>query len=90
MTETIIEDGHDVFISSISHHFLGSPKEHQAATKSILINLRCSSLSDYCWYKDVFLTNVLKREDRLQGFWEERFRDGLLQLFGQRILAKLR
>jgi len=41
-------------------------------------------------YKDVFLTNVLKREDGLANFWKERFIAGLRKLFGERILSKLR
>jgi len=40
-------------------------------------------LTDYRWYKDVFLTNVLKREHGLQQFWKERFIVGLPKLFGE-------
>ena len=61
-----------MLIHTITLHFLGNPKEEQAAAKSVLINLRCLTLSDYHWYKDVFLTNVLKREDGLAVFWKER------------------
>ena len=57
-----------LLIHTITLHFLGNPKEDQASVKSILINLRCPTLSDYRWYKDVFLTNVLKREDGHQQF----------------------
>jgi len=52
-----------LLIHTITLHFLGNPKEDQASVKSILINLRCPTLSDYRWYKDVFLTNILKGED---------------------------
>ena len=55
-----------ILIHTITLHFLGNPKEEQASAKSVLINLKCPTLSDYRWYKDVFLTNVLKREDGLQ------------------------
>jgi len=79
-----------MLIHTITLHFIGNPKEEQAAAKSVLINLRCPTLSDYRWYKDVFLTNVLKREDGLQKFWKERFIAGLPRLFGERILSKLR
>jgi len=79
-----------MLIHTITLHFLGNPKEEQAAAKSVLINLRCPTLSDYRWYKDVFLTNVLKREDGLAVFWEERFIAGLPKLFGDKILSKLR
>jgi len=47
-------------IHTITLHFLGNPREEQVAAKSILINLRCPTLTDHRWYKDVFLTNVLK------------------------------
>ena len=79
-----------LLIHTITLHFLGNPKEDQASVKSILINLRCPTLSDYRWYKDVFLTNVLKREDGHQQFWKERFIAGLFRLFGERILNRLR
>ena len=67
------QDGAEVLIHTITLHFLGNPKEEQASAKTILINLRCPTLTDYRWYKDVFLTNVLKREDGTQAFWKERF-----------------
>jgi len=79
-----------LLIHTITLHFLGNPREDQAAPKSIFVNLRCPTLTDYRWYKDVFLTNALKREDDLQQFWKERFIAGLPKLFGERILSKLR
>ena len=42
-TESIVEDGHDVLVATISNHFIGNPAESQASAKSILINLRCPS-----------------------------------------------
>ena len=84
------EDGAEVLIHTITLHFLGNPKEEQATAKTILINLRCPALTDYRWYKDVFLTNVLKREDGIQDFWKERFIAWLPKFFGKRILNKLR
>jgi len=57
-----------MLIHAITLHFLGNPREEQAVSKTILINLRCPTLTDYRWYKDVFLANVLKREDGTQDF----------------------
>ena len=54
------EDGVEVVIYTITLHFIGNPKEEQVSSKTILINLRYPPLTDYRWYKDVFLTNVLK------------------------------
>ena len=71
------DDCVQTLLHSITLHFLGNPKEEQVVSKTILINLRCPSLTDYRWYKDVFLTNVLKREDNTQDFWKERFIAGL-------------
>ena len=82
-------DGAEVLIHTITLHFLGNLKEEQASAKTILINLRCPTFTDYQWYKDVFITNVLKREDDTQYFWKERFIAGLPKLFGERILNKL-
>jgi len=36
-----------LLIHTITLHFLGNPKEDQASVKSVLINLRCPTLSDY-------------------------------------------
>ena len=62
-TVVIIEEGPEMLIHTITLHLIGNPKKEQASFKTIFINLRCPTLSDYRWYKDVFLTNVLKRED---------------------------
>ena len=65
------EDVVECLLHTITLHFIASPKEEQAAAKTILINLRCPTRTNYRWYKDVFLTNVLKREDGTQDFWKE-------------------
>ena len=82
------EDAVEVLIHTITLHFIGNPQKGEAAAKTIFINRR-PILSYYRWYKDVFFTNVLKREDRMQNFWKERFIVGLPKLFGERILLKL-
>lgn len=54
-------DGHRVLIHTITLYFLGNPKEQQANSKQVLNNLRCPTLSDYRWCRDVFMTYVMKR-----------------------------
>ena len=66
--EEVEEAASGLLIRTITLHFLGNPREEQAIAKTILINFRCPNLTDYRWYKDVFLTNVLKREDGVQQF----------------------
>jgi len=83
------QDGAEVLMHIITLHFLGNPKEEQASAKTILISLRRPTLTNYRWYKDVFLTNVLKRDDGTQAFRKERFIAELPKLFGERILNKL-
>ena len=84
------ENEAEMLIHTITLHFLGNPIEEQATSKTILINLRCPTLTDYRWYKDVFLIYVLKREDGTEDVWKEIFIVGLPKLFGERILSKLR
>jgi len=63
-----IQDAYEALVHTITLHFIVNPQEGQAITKTTLINLRCPTLSDYRWYKDVFFTNILKREDGMQNF----------------------
>jgi hypothetical protein len=50
-----------------------------------LSNLRCPTLSDFRWYKDVFHSRVMLREDSNQPFWKEKFINGLPHLFAHKI-----
>jgi len=77
------QDGAEVLICTITLHFLGNPEEEQASAKTILTKLRYPTLTAYRWYKDVLVTNVLKREDGIQDFWKERFIAGLPKLVGE-------
>ena len=63
-----VQDVYETLVHTITLHFIGNPQEGRAATKIVLINFRCPTLSYYKWYKDVFFTNVLKREYGMQNF----------------------
>jgi len=63
-----IQDVYETLIHTITLHFISSPQEGQATAKTVLMNLRCPTLTDYRWYKHVFFTNFLKREDGMQIF----------------------
>jgi len=41
------ENGVEMLIHTITLHFLGNPREEQATSKTILINLKCPTLTDY-------------------------------------------
>lgn len=51
-------DADDYLMVTIGMHFIGNPKEALASAKIFLTNIRCPTLSDFRWYKDMFLTYV--------------------------------
>ncbi|KAK9707332.1 hypothetical protein RND81_07G189800 [Saponaria officinalis] len=74
--EVEVNDCCDYLLIVIGLYFIGNPKEEFSSQKIILTNLRCPTLSDYRWYKDTFLTYVLRRPDCNEGFWKEKFVSG--------------
>jgi len=44
--EELVQDGSD-FIHISTPHFIGSPKDEHASAKTVLIDVRCPTLSDY-------------------------------------------
>ncbi|KAK9668628.1 hypothetical protein RND81_13G073000 [Saponaria officinalis] len=88
--EVEVNDCCDYLLIVIGMYFVGNPQEEFSSQKIILTNLRCPTLSDYRWYKDTFLTYVLRRPDCNEGFWKEKFIFGLPILFSQRIFRKLK
>lgn len=82
-------DAAEFLIVTIVMYFVGNPKEELNSTKVFLTNLRCPTLTDFRWYKDMFITNVLRRPDCNASFWKEKFITGLPALFSQRIMTSL-
>ena len=66
-------DACDYLVVTISMYFMGNPRKEYKSSSIVLTNLKCPTLSDYRRYKDVFITQVLKRNDCNQAFWKERF-----------------
>ncbi|KAK9667830.1 hypothetical protein RND81_13G013800 [Saponaria officinalis] len=71
-------------------YFVENPQEEHSTQMIVLTNLRCPTLSDYRWYKDMFLTYVLRRQYCNVGIWKEKFISELSNLFSQRIFRKLK
>lgn len=65
-------DACDFQILTIRMHFVVNPREELVSSKVVITNIRCPTLGDYRWYKDIFLTYVLIREDCNTSFWKER------------------
>ena len=48
-------------------------------------NLKCPSLIHVRWYKDVFTSRVMLKDDCIELFWKEKFINGLPSLFAHKI-----
>jgi len=70
---------------TIVEHFIGTPRHLTSRIHDQVSNLRCPTLSDFRWYKDVFLSRVMLRDDSNQPFWKEKFINGLPHLFAHKI-----
>ncbi|XP_075092250.1 protein fluG-like [Nicotiana tabacum] len=78
------EDATATLIYCIAKHFIGEPKLFQDRSLELLNNLRCPKLTDFRWYKDMFIEKVMVREDCNKPFWKERFISGLPRLFAEK------
>ena len=79
------QDAVNTLIYTITKHFVGDPNQYKERASDILINLRCPQLSNFRWYKDVFISEVLSRNDCQQSYWKEKFIDGLPYFFAQKV-----
>ena len=75
----------NTLIFTITKHFVGDPNQYKEIALDVLINLRCPQLSDFRWYKDVFISKVLSRNDCQQSYWKEKFIAGLPYFFAQKV-----
>jgi hypothetical protein len=66
--------------------------DHQVASSLItdsLEHLKCHTLTDFRWYKDVFLSRVLIKTDNRAPYWKEKFIGGLPKYFAHKVREKL-
>jgi len=54
-----------------------------------LEHLKCLTLTDFRWYKDVFLSRVLVRTDNRTLYWKENLLEGLPKYFAHKVREKL-
>jgi hypothetical protein len=78
-------DAINTLFYTIIEHFIGTPSHLTSRIHDQLSNLRCPTLSDFRWYKDVFLSIVMLRDDSNQPFWKEKFINDLPHLFAHKI-----
>nr|KYP64940.1 polyprotein [Cajanus cajan] len=56
--ETGEEDAVATLIYTIIQHFIGDPNTFKDRAASQLANLYCPTMSDYCWYRDIFMSKI--------------------------------
>jgi hypothetical protein len=78
-------DAINTLFYTIIEHFVGTLSHLTSRVHDQLSNLRCPTLNDFRWYKDVFLSRVMLRDDSNQPFWKEKFINGLPHLFAHKI-----
>ena len=49
------QDAVNTLIFTITKHFVRDSNQYKERASYVLINLRCPQLSDFRWYKDVFI-----------------------------------
>eukprot|EP00268_Persea_americana_P019020 TRINITY_DN19751_c0_g2_i1.p1 TRINITY_DN19751_c0_g2~~TRINITY_DN19751_c0_g2_i1.p1 ORF type:complete len:357 (+),score=5.83 TRINITY_DN19751_c0_g2_i1:1358-2428(+) len=72
-------------ITNIIHHFLGKLQDVSKKNKEQLINLKCHTLTDFQWYKDVYPSKLFRIDNYDSSFWKENFISGLPTLFAEKI-----
>ena len=63
-----ISDAVNTLFYTIIQHFIGTPSHITSRIHDQLSNLKCPTLSDFKWYKDVFISRVMLRDDSNQPF----------------------
>ena len=86
----VVEDATTTLLYSIAKHFMGEPRLFQDSNFDILNNLYCKKLPDFRWYKDMFITKVMLRDDCNNDYWKERFLSGLPPHFAKKVRSKVR
>ncbi|XP_012840389.1 PREDICTED: uncharacterized protein LOC105960727 [Erythranthe guttata] len=77
-------------VLTILEHFTGRFTNKSENTKTLLLNMKCKTLSDFRWYKDTFLSRIFDIPECNQDIWKNKFVDGLPYLFAERIKKVLR
>ncbi|GAB2265362.1 hypothetical protein Dimus_037813 [Dionaea muscipula] len=85
-----VSNAYPTLIYAIMKHFIGEPSLFGNRALEILNNLRCPSLHDFRWYKDVFLTKVFHRPDCQHMYWKDRFLSGLPKHFAEKVRQRTR
>ena len=80
----------NTLIEVITKQFIGNPSQIQERASEALLNHKCPTLTDFRWYKDVFLSRIFTRPDCNLAYWKEKFVAGLLTQFAEKVRNTLR
>lgn len=72
------------------HPKLAYPDVQYERNSFELMNLNCPTISDFKWYKDMFLSRVYQRSDCAVYFWKEKFIAGLPEFFAEKVKENIR
>eukprot|EP00268_Persea_americana_P041890 TRINITY_DN41860_c0_g1_i1.p2 TRINITY_DN41860_c0_g1~~TRINITY_DN41860_c0_g1_i1.p2 ORF type:complete len:197 (-),score=7.93 TRINITY_DN41860_c0_g1_i1:24-614(-) len=77
-------------ILNILHQFTGNLVDVGDKIRTQLMNLTCPTLSDFRWYKDVFLAKLFSLQECNNDFLKEKFISGLPKLFAEKVREVIR
>jgi hypothetical protein len=84
-----VQDAVNTLIYVITKHFVGDPTDYRNNIYDSLEHLRCPTLANFKWYKDIFLSRVLVRSDNSQPYLKEKFIGGLPKYFAYKVRERL-
>ena len=84
-----IPDRVNTLIYAIIKHFVGTPSNILSRISDYLNDLRCPTMFDYRWYKDVFISRVMIQKDCLKPYWKEKFIARLPPFFARKVKQEL-
>ncbi|KAG5623437.1 hypothetical protein H5410_008655 [Solanum commersonii] len=84
------EDAVYTLVLTILEHFSDRFTNQYETIRSLLNGLRCRHLGEFRWYKDTYLSRVMKLPENGLEFWKAKFIDGLPSLFAERVKKTLR
>ncbi|XP_070040372.1 uncharacterized protein [Nicotiana tomentosiformis] len=77
-------------ILTILEHLNGRFTNQNETVRTLLNSLRCKTLSEFRYYKDTFMSSVMKLPENKFEHWKAKFIDGLPSLFVKRVRKVLR
>ena len=72
-------------IYTILKYFVDTPSNISPRVSGLLNILRCSTMTNYRWYQDVFVSRIMLWKDCHKPYWKERFIDGLPPIFDHKV-----